>query len=98
MERDKKRRICEYCEESVSKTNFYLKHRNGNCSKKKKKPSESRSSAESINEDCIFYGNNKTATGNNRKQQLNQFVPLSDIIEENSNKGNEFYIVFGICL
>jgi len=48
MERDKKRRICDYCEESVSKTNFYLKHRNGNCSKKN--PVPLRSGTERITE------------------------------------------------
>ena len=30
------RRLCDFCKTSVSKSNFYLKHRSGKCVKKKK--------------------------------------------------------------
>lgn len=29
------RRLCHYCKQSVSKSNFYLKHRNGSCQNSK---------------------------------------------------------------
>lgn len=31
---ESKRYICDYCKQSVSKTNFFLKHRNAECSKR----------------------------------------------------------------